>query len=334
MESLPSPTLWAIPFFVATVAGEWLWSRRNSNIRYETRDAITSLSLGLGSLVAGFATAGIVFALALWAYDHRIIDLQITWPQALWLVPIAFILDDLAYYWFHRIAHRVRWFWAAHVIHHSSQHYNLTTALRQTWTGFFALSFLFRMPLFFLGFPPALIFFLAGLNLVYQYWIHTEAIDRMPRWFEAVMNTPSHHRVHHATNPRYLDRNYAGVFIIWDRMFGSFEPETADEKIEYGIVKNLTNYNILWAAFHEWIGIIRDLWSAPWRYKLNYLIKPPGWSHDGSRESSETIKARWAQSAQQERVTWQNMTSSLSAADRQEARLPGDSAKMESGRSA
>ena len=311
MDNLPSPTLWAIPFFVITVALEWWWSGRNARLRYETRDAFTSLALGLGSLVAGILTGGFVLALSLWAYDHRIIDIDIGWPNALWIVPLAFVLDDFTYYWFHRTAHRVRWFWAAHVIHHSSQHYNLTTALRQTWTGFFALSFLFSMPLFFLGIPPALIFFLSGLNLIYQYWIHTEAIDRMPRWFEAVMNTPSHHRVHHATNPRYLDRNYAGVFIIWDKMFGTYEPETDAEKIQYGIIKNLGNFNLLWAAFHEWIAIARDLWSAPWGHKINYLIKPPGWSHDGSRESSETIKARWAN---QESEAWQNSISSSSAA--------------------
>src|SRR3546814_77230 len=132
-------------------------------------------------------------------------------------------------YVFHRAAHRVRWFWASHVIHHSSQHYNLSTALRQTWTGFFSLTFLFRLPLFLIGFPPAMVFFCAGLNLIYQFWIHTEAIGRMPRWFEAVMNTPSHHRVHHGVNPRYLDANYAGVFIIWDKMFGSFVPERDDD---------------------------------------------------------------------------------------------------------
>tara|TARA_R110000850_G_scaffold158390_2_gene282668 strand:+ start:65 stop:958 length:894 start_codon:yes stop_codon:yes gene_type:complete len=296
MEHLPSPTDWAVPFFILTVAMEWWWSRKNRKIRYETKDALTSLALGTGSVVAGILTGGIVFALSLWVYQFRLIDIAISWPSALWIVPLAFVLDDLAYYWFHRTAHRVRWFWAAHVIHHSSQHYNLTTALRQTWTGFFALSFLFRLPLFLIGFPPALIFFLAGLNLVYQYWIHTEAIDRMPRWFEAVMNTPSHHRVHHATNARYLDRNYAGVFIVWDKLFGSYEPETDDEDIRYGIIKNLNSFNLLWAAFHEWIGIGRDLWTAPWRYKLNYLIKPPGWSHDGSRESSEMIKQRWKDS--------------------------------------
>ncbi|MEO9601465.1 sterol desaturase family protein [Parasphingorhabdus sp.] len=311
MENLPSPTQWAIPFFIITVALEWWWSRKNTKIRYETKDAFTSMALGTGNVVSGFLTGGFVLALSLWAYEHRFFDIELSWQNLLWVVPVAFVLDDFAYYWFHRTAHRVRWFWASHVIHHSSEHYNLTTALRQTWTGFFALSFIFSLPLFFLGFPPALVFFLSGLNLVYQYWIHTEAIDRMPRWFEAVMNTPSHHRVHHATNPRYLDSNYAGVFIIWDKMFGTYEPETDAENIQYGIIKNLNSFNLLWAAFHEWIGIAKDLWSAPWRHKINYLIKPPGWSHDGSRESSETIKARWAE---QEKEAWQNMTSSSSAA--------------------
>ncbi len=291
MESFPDPTLWAIPVFLGTMLLEYWLGRRGAKAHYERRDTITSLSLGIGSVVAGALTGGAVFALSLWVYEFRLFDLGYVW----WVWPLAFVLDDLAYYWFHRTAHRVRWFWAAHVIHHSSQHYNLSTALRQTWTGFFALSFLFRLPLFLIGFPPALVFFLAGLNLLYQYWIHTEAIDRMPRWFESVMNTPSHHRVHHATNPRYLDSNYAGVFIIWDKMFGSFVAETDAEKIQYGIIKNLPDFNILHAAFHEWIGIGRDLWSAPWRYKLHYLVKPPGWSHDGSRESSETIKEKWRQ---------------------------------------
>jgi len=215
-------------------------------------------------------------------------------PFAWWAFLLCFVLDDLAYYVFHRAAHRVRWFWASHVIHHSSQHYNLSTALRQTWTGFFSLAFLFRLPLFLIGFPPAMVFFCAGINLIYQFWIHTEAIGRMPAWFEAVMNTPSHHRVHHAVNPRYLDRNYAGVFIVWDRMFGSFERERDDDRPRYGIVRQLGSFNVLWAALHEWIGIARDLWTAPgWRNKAAYLLREPGWSHDGSRETSDTIRERW-----------------------------------------
>jgi hypothetical protein len=192
--------------------------------------------------------------------------------------------------------------WAAHVNHHSSQHYNLSTALRQTWTGNLTMGILFSLPLSWLGFHPVMIAICGGFNLIYQFWIHTEAIKRMPKWFEAVMNTPSHHRVHHATNPRYLDRNYAGVFIIWDKMFGTFTPEVDDEPIRYGIVKQLGSFNLLWAVFHEWIGMIADIIRAPWRHKLAYLLREPGWSHDGSRETSDMIRARWKARVGQARV--------------------------------
>lgn len=286
---LPDPVTLAVPAFVVLVLAEMLVARIRHRTAYEPRDTLTSLALGLGSTVAGALSAGAVFALATWVAQFRLFDIGYQWY---WFV-VAFVLDDLAYYVFHRSAHRVRWFWASHVIHHSSQHYNLSTALRQTWTGFVSLSFLFRLPLFLIGFPPALVFFVAALNLIYQFWIHTEAIRRMPRWFEAVMNTPSHHRVHHATNPRYLDRNYAGVFIVWDRMFGTYEPERADDVPRYGIVHQLGSFHLLWAAFHEWWGIARDVRHAPWRAKLGYVWRPPGWSHDGSRETSETIRARW-----------------------------------------
>ena len=286
---LPNPTHVAIPLFIAGMALELWLMRRGKRVRYTRADTIQSLSLGIGSVVAGILTGGAVFAMASWIHEHRLFEIGWVW----WAWPLCFVLDDLAYYAFHRSAHRVRWFWAAHVIHHSSTHYNLSTALRQTWTGFLAIAFVFRMPLFLIGFPPAMVAFVVGLNLIYQFWIHTEAVGRMPRWFEAVMNTPSHHRVHHATNPRYLDANYAGAFIVWDKLFGTYVPETDEERIEYGIVKPLEKRGLLWAAFHEWVGIARDLWSAPWRHKLSYLLRPPGWSHDGSRETSDSIRERW-----------------------------------------
>jgi sterol desaturase/sphingolipid hydroxylase (fatty acid hydroxylase superfamily) len=288
--SLPNPVALAIPAFILLVLAEMVVARLKDRRRYCPRDTLTSLSLGLGNLLAGTLAGSLLFALAVGAHQYRLIDIGWTW----WAFLLCFVLDDLAYYVFHRSAHRVRWFWASHVIHHSSQHYNLSTALRQTWTGFLSLAFVFRLPLFLLGFEPAMVLFCAGLNLVYQFWIHTEAIGRLPPWFEAVMNTPSHHRVHHAVNPRYLDRNYAGVFIVWDRMFGTFEPERDDDRPRYGILRQLGSFNILWAAFHEWIGMARDLWAAPgWRNKLGYLVREPGWSHDGSRETTETIRARW-----------------------------------------
>lgn len=294
--SLPDPVQLAVPAFVVLIVLEMVLTRRTRRGRYDWRDAGASLTLGLGSTVAGALTAGAVLAMSLWLYGYRLFDVPFTW----WAFAICFVLDDLAYYAFHRSAHRVRWFWASHVIHHSSQHYNLSTALRQTWTGFFSLGFLFRMPLFLIGFPPAMVFFCAGLNLVYQFWIHTELVGRMPRWFEAVMNTPSHHRVHHAVNPRYLDRNYAGVFIIWDRMFGTFEPEQDADRPRYGIVKALPTLNPLWAAVHEWVAIARDVLAAQSpREVAGRLFGPPGWQPDGEGDTSDRIRARWQAAAEE-----------------------------------
>lgn len=289
MLTLPNPVDYAVPGFVLLILIEMLIVRRGDRTRYEPADTLTSLAMGLGSTVAGALTAGAVLVVANLLYAHRLFDI----PYAWWAWPLAFVLDDFNYYLFHRSAHRVRWFWAAHVNHHSSQHYNLSTALRQTWTGFFTASFLFRLWPLLLGFPPAMLLFVAALNLIYQFWIHTEVIGRCPRWFEAVMNTPSHHRVHHATNPRYLDQNYAGVFIIWDRMFGTFTPERDDDPCRYGIVKNLGTFGLLHSVFHEWIAILRDLWRAPLRDKPGYLFGPPGWSRDGSRATSDMIRAQW-----------------------------------------
>jgi sterol desaturase/sphingolipid hydroxylase (fatty acid hydroxylase superfamily) len=288
-DNLANPVDYAVPLFIALILAELIWARRRAPTAYETKDTLTSLSFGLGSTVVGLAGVAIVFPLTMWLYDHRLVTIPWTW----WAWPLCFVLDDLAYYISHRASHRIRWFWASHVNHHSSQHYNLSTALRQTWTGYLSLNFLFRIPLAFAGFHPAMLLFCGAINLIYQFWIHTESIGRLPRWFEAVMNTPSHHRVHHATNPRYLDRNYAGTFIIWDRMFGTFAREEDDEVIRYGLVRQLGSFNLLWAVFHEWIGIIRDVWSAPWRHKLSYLWRVPGWTHDGRRDTSDMIRARW-----------------------------------------
>jgi sterol desaturase/sphingolipid hydroxylase (fatty acid hydroxylase superfamily) len=288
--NLPDPVQYAIPAFVALIILEMWLTRRRSVGRYDWRDTGASLTLGLGSTIAGTLTAGTVFAMSIWVWQFRLFEV----PYAWWAFALCFVLDDLAYYVFHRSAHRVRWFWASHVIHHSSQHYNLSTALRQTWTGFFSLGFIFRLPLFLIGFPPAMVFFCAGLNLVYQFWIHTEQVKRMPAWFEAVMNTPSHHRVHHAVNPRYLDRNYAGVFIVWDRLFGTFEPERDDDAPRYGIVKALPTLNPLWAAVHEWAAIARDATTTRSPRELwGRLFGPPGWQPDGAGETSEVIRARW-----------------------------------------
>jgi sterol desaturase/sphingolipid hydroxylase (fatty acid hydroxylase superfamily) len=317
VTKFPNPVDYAVPFFVALVLIEMLIVRRAFRERYEARDTLTSLAMGLGSTIAGGLTAGLILLMSGWLNAHRIADIPYVW----WAWIACFVLDDFNYYVFHRAAHRVRWFWASHVNHHSSQHYNLSTALRQTWTGFFALTFVFRLWPLLLGFPVPMLLLCGAINLIYQFWIHTEVIGRCPRWFEAVMNTPSHHRVHHAVNPRYLDKNYAGVFIVWDKLFGTFAAERDDEQIRYGLVKQLGSWNLLWNAFHEWFGIARDLWHAPWRAKLMYLVGPPGWSHDGSRETSDMILRRW------EDKPWTSSTSLSSAEALAEAPLPDGSAK-------
>ncbi len=288
---LPDPVRLAIPVFVALVLLEMLAVRLRRVGAYEWRDTGASLALGLGSTVSGALVAAPVAAIATFVHQFRLFDIPFAW----WAFLLAFLLDDLAYYVFHRSAHRVRWFWASHVVHHSSQHYNLSTALRQTWTGFVSLSFLFRLPLFLLGFPPAMVAFCAGLNLIYQFFIHTEQVGRLPRLVEAVMNTPSHHRVHHATNPRYLDRNFAGVFIVWDRLFGTFEPERAEDPPRYGIVANLPSFNPLWAAIHEWVALARDCARARSLRELAGLaFGPPGWKPGDCSLTADAIRARWA----------------------------------------
>jgi len=320
-----NPTQYAVPLFVVAVLAEMIWARLCAPEAYEPKDTLVSLMFGLGSTVAGALLGGFALAQFIEAYDYRIFDFGPQWWAVWWAWPVCFVLDDLKYYWVHRAGHRIRWMWASHVNHHSSQHYNLSTALRQTWTGMFTFGFLFALPLVLLGFHPAMIAICGGFNLIYQFWIHTEAIDRMPRWFEAVMNTPSHHRVHHATNPRYLDTNYAGVFIVWDKMFGSFVAERADDPPHYGIVRQLGSFNLLWAAFHEWIGIAKDVWAAPGlRAKIGYIAMPPGWSHDGSRDTSESIKARWhSRQPPAEEQRWKKPISSSSGVDPAAARSPG-----------
>ncbi|HHO52380.1 MAG TPA: sterol desaturase family protein [Deltaproteobacteria bacterium] len=268
-----------------------LADRTHRRIDYETRDTLASLIMGAGSVVEGAVLGSVAYVVLVAAHQLALLDLG-------WSVPtfaLCFVLDDLRYYVYHRVSHESRWFWAAHVSHHSSQHYNLSTALRQTWTSTLAGSFLFWIPLAILGFHPVMIVFVSSINLVYQFWIHTEAIGRLPAPIEAVFNTPSHHRVHHARNPRYLDANHAGTLIIWDRLFGTFVPEDTSEPCRYGLVKDLGTFNPIRIALHEWVAIARDVIQRELSLgqRLRYAFGAPGWSHDGSRRTSAEIKADW-----------------------------------------
>ena len=286
---LADPVQLAIPAFILLVLIEIGVAKLRREPVYEIRDTAASLAMGLGNLAIGIVIALGTYVAANWVYQYRLLELGYAW----WSFVLVLFAEDLTYYWFHRLSHRSRFWWAAHINHHSSQHYNLSTALRQTWTGGL-FQWVLWLPLALVGFPPALVVFQKGVSLVYQFWIHTEMIGRLPWWFEAVMNTPSHHRVHHATNPRYLDRNYAGVLIIWDKLFGTFVAEDAREPCRYGIVKNIGTFNPLRIAFHEWVAIGRDVARAPsWRARLAYAFGQPGWSPDGSRQTTDAIRAQW-----------------------------------------
>jgi sterol desaturase/sphingolipid hydroxylase (fatty acid hydroxylase superfamily) len=285
--TFPDPVQLAVPLFIISIIAEMFAIRSGARGDYDWRDTATSLVMGFGNTFAAVIFGAAIVALGVSLHQYRLLDIPVTW----WSLALCFVADDFAYYWFHRTAHRVRWFWASHVIHHSSQHYNLSTALRQTWTGQFSLSFVFRLPLFLLGFDPKMILFCVGLNLVYQFFIHTETVRRLPFGLEWLLNTPSHHRVHHGTNARYLDRNYAGVFIIWDRLFNTFEAERDDEPVRYGIVKNLATFNPLWVAAHEWIAIGRDVLTAPdWRTRWLAVAGPPGAI---CGDTADQIRADW-----------------------------------------
>lgn len=293
MPQLPDPIMIAIPAFVALIVAEMIYARATGKAEFEPKDTAASLAMGLGNTVSGIAFGFIALAWFVFVEQFKIFDLGWAW----WVWIACFMLDDFRYYWWHRFSHTIRWFWADHVVHHSSQHYNLSTALRQPWLSPLTLGFVFFGTwMVLLGFPIAMIAFCKALNLVYQFWIHTETVKRLPKPLEYVLNTPSHHRVHHATNPIYLDRNYAGVFIIWDRMFGTFQAEIDEEKCRYGIVKNLGTHNPIRICLHEWVGIVKDVASAKsLREVIGYWLGPPGWSPDGSRESSKIIKQRWAE---------------------------------------
>ena len=277
-------TLLAIPLFIGLMLLELVLSLSRRVRGYEVKDTFTSLAMGVGNRIIYAVIGGGLLALQLWLYEHRLIDLG----QAWWVWVLCFFAEDLAYYSFHRASHEVRLLWAAHENHHSSQHYNLSTALRQSWTTPFT-TMLFYWPLPLLGFHPLMVMSFTVASLLYQFWIHTELIDQLG-WFEGWFNTPSHHRVHHGTNVEYLDRNHGGVLIVWDRLFGTFEPERA--KVVYGLTKNIRTFNPLRVAFHEYAALWRDVRRArSWRHAVGHLLRPPGWSPDGSSLTSEQMRS-------------------------------------------
>jgi sterol desaturase/sphingolipid hydroxylase (fatty acid hydroxylase superfamily) len=276
----------AVPVFIVLLALEaWLSARSPAGRRgYTWRDTAASLSMGVGNVIVAAVAKGSTAAVFLWLHQFALFDLG----YQPWVWALAFLGDDFCYYWFHRCHHEVRFLWAAHENHHSSRFYNLSTALRQSWTTPFTGP-IFWAPLALLGVPPAMILVAQGVSLVYQFWLHTEWIGKLGR-FEWIFNTPSHHRVHHGRDVQYLDRNHAGILIVWDRLFGTFEEERAP--VDYGLTTNIETYNPLRIAFHEWAAMFRDARAAKSPGDaLRYLLKPPGWSPDGSTHTARELQA-------------------------------------------
>lgn len=262
----------SVPVFFLLMGVELLYGVITRQRLYRLNDSISNLSCGIGQQVLGTWFKLLSGAMYIYIYENwRLLTLPDTWY--VWI--LLFLGVDFFYYWFHRLSHEINAIWATHIVHHQSEEYNLSVALRQSWFQT-CFSSLFYIPLSLLGFSPPMMLTIIAFNTLYQFWIHTKAIRRLPAPLEFIFNTPSHHRVHHGSNPKYIDRNHAGTLIIWDRMFGTFQKE--EEEVVYGITTPLQNWNPVWANFHYWIDLFRlSARSKKLVDKINAFIRPPGW---------------------------------------------------------
>ena len=262
----------ATPVFFALIALEYLVGRARGRNNYRLNDAVNSLSLGVMSQVVGLFTR--LLAVGIYTAVYATAALWQLPADEWWVWALGVVVYDFCYYWNHRLGHESAIFWASHVVHHQSQEYNLSTALRQTSSGAL-LGWIFYLPMAICGFPPQVFIVAAIVDLLYQYWIHTEQVGKLG-WFDRWFASPSNHRVHHAVNDQYLDRNYGGIFMAWDRMFGTFVEE--DEKCVYGTRAPLESWDPLWANVEVYADLARRSWQAVrLRDKLAVWLMPPGW---------------------------------------------------------
>jgi sterol desaturase/sphingolipid hydroxylase (fatty acid hydroxylase superfamily) len=274
VDTLPKLLLLILPFFALAAAAEGWYLQRRRGSAYDWRAYFASLGDAVGRrlivTIIGFGAVGVLLGLA---WEHRLATVPM--DQA-WAWALLFLGEEFCYYWMHRADHCVRWLWATHSVHHSSNQFVLANAYRLGWTTQISGTALFMAPLVLLGFPPAAVLGMLAANLLYQYWIHTELIGRLGP-LEWVLNTPAHHRVHHARNPEYLDRNFGGVLIVFDRLFRTFCKERADTPCSYGLVQPLLSHNPVRIAFHEWIAMLHELRAASGlREVLVILFGRPG----------------------------------------------------------
>lgn len=277
----------ALPIFLVCILVEYQFAKHN----YKSQDTKVSLFMMVFAAIVEFIPK--VLAFVVFVYLHEISPLKDIVQRQWWAWLLLLFLDDFSYYWFHRLNHEVRLFWAGHVTHHSSTKMNFGTALRQG-VGERIHKFFYWLWIPLLGFDPLMMFTMMSLSLIYQFFVHTEVIQKLPDWVEYIFNTPSHHRVHHASNIRYLDCNHAGVFIIWDRLFGTFSEECIEEdKPIYGLTVNINSYDPVLVATHEYAAIWKDVRRAKhWKDKLQYIFNAPGWSHDGVDKRAKTLRKK------------------------------------------
>src|SRR5258706_2868117 len=253
---------------------------------YDWRESAASFVVAVGRELTNLLPLSIALPGSFWLYQHRIWTPPL---DSIWSWALLFLGIEFFYYWFHRASHRVRWFWATHAVHHSSNSLNFSSAYRLGWTSRIGGSLLFFVPLAWLGYPPAVIAAAFTINLLYQFWIHAAWIPQLGP-LEGILNTPSSHRVHHAANLEYLDANYGGVLMIFDRLFGTYIPEKTTVPCRYGLVSPLRSYNPLRIAFFYWIEVLRDLRRARSPREIaGYLFGPPGWAPDGNGPTTENI---------------------------------------------
>ena len=262
--------LHAIPAFLFLFIIEGIFLATQSKFD-TTKEILASFGLGLGYVILAPFTKGSNLLVYSFLYQHRIFDLS-NHVLVAWL--LCFFGDDLTYYWSHRLGHEIRFFWASHQVHHSARTLSLSTAFRQSWTNNLVGTFLFWSWLPLLGINPAMLLFVKSINVIYQFWLHTEAIKKLPGWVEFVFNTPSHHRVHHGSNTEYLDKNYGGILIIWDRIFKTYRDETITPR--YGLTKNINSSNPFVITFFGWKNLIDDLRkSTSLKNAICYIFKAP-----------------------------------------------------------
>jgi len=279
------------PLFMGVVAIEWWrfrhaqWRTPSGGVRpvYDLRDSLDSLNLGgIYTLLDVLIVVTLVLPAMDWVFTQRLMDIDIS---ALNFVAL-YLGVEFCYYWFHRASHRIRWFWCAHVVHHGSEFMNFTAAMRQSWLYSFAGNWLFYLPMVWIGFEPRWVLLALSINLGYQFFVHTQWVSKLPAWFEAVFNTPSHHRAHHGRNPRYIDCNFGGTLIVFDRLFGTFVPET--EAVDYGLVRPVHTHNLLWLTLHEWVHMLRDaLRPGPLGLRLKHIWGPPEWERPHASGSAQ-----------------------------------------------